>query len=375
MKIITNAPILLEGKNGDKTYSRGTQNEYGEGDADFTDYIFTQKESGYYSIDGELYHFNGEENSFSSVEGFVPISVAGKSVISANSDYFFKAEGNAEQVYLGADGEEYYSVDGENFYNAKGEKIKGAFKKVGKGIGKGGRAIGKGVTKGAKAVGQASKWVGAQFKKFIGKLKPKSKEARALAKLDRKNKKKSQADYKKEKADFEKKLKERNEAEQRNQSAKAQGLPIQPLPPTPPPPSPPSNDAGGDKFIDVLPPVENGQKTLPDGSKVAVPNDQTAKGQDGKTYDKKDLEGAGETKIITNEETGQKELAKILDAKDVTTLTTEEGEQFPFKNSDLGEKGMSRGLKIGLIVGGAVLVLGIVGYLIYRSRNKGNKGK
>jgi flagellar basal body-associated protein FliL len=90
-------------------------------------------------------------------------------------------------------------------------------------------------------------------------------------------------------------------------------------------------------------------------------------------YDKKDLEGSGDTKLMTNEETGEKELVKVLDEKDVTNLTTEDGEQFPFKNSDLGENkgGMSKGLKIGLIVGGAVLVLGIVGYLIYRSRKNG----
>ena len=33
-------------------------------------------------------------------------------------------------------------------------------------------------------------------------------------------------------------------------------------------------------------------------------------------------------------------------------------------------KGMSKGLKIGLIVGGSVLVLAIIGVVIYKSRNK-----
>jgi hypothetical protein len=401
MKIITNAPIILKGKNGDEKFSQGTQNGYGEGDADYSDYIFIQKESGYYSIDGELYHFNGEENTFSSVEGFVPISVAGNSIISENSDDFFNADGDTEQIYLGADGEEYYSADGETFYNAKGEKVKGAFKAVGKGIGKGAKAVGKGIGKGAKAVGKGFKtagaWIGKQFKKFVGKLKPKDKEARALKKLDRqkkrndskadsKSKKEADAKYKKEKADFDKKAKERESLEKKNSEDRAKGLKPQDLPPPPTPPTPPTADsgipdagtpnAGGDKYVDILPPVENGQKTLPDGSKVTVPTEQTAQGQDGKTYDKKDLEGTGETKVIKNEETGQNELAKVIDAKDVTNLTTEDGQQIPFKNSDLDENkgGMSKGLKIGLIVGGAVLVLGIVGYLIYRSSNKG-KGK
>lgn len=33
-------------------------------------------------------------------------------------------------------------------------------------------------------------------------------------------------------------------------------------------------------------------------------------------------------------------------------------------------KGMSKGLKIGLIVGGSVLVLAVIGVVIYKSRNK-----
>lgn len=400
MKIITNAPILLKGKNGDEQYSQGTQNGYAEGDANYSDYIFTQKESGYYSIEGELYHFDGQENTFSSVEGFVPISVAGNSIISENSDDFFNAEGDVEQVYLGADGEEYYSADGETFYNAKGEKIKGAFKKVGKGIKKGANEGGKKVKKGFKDAGS---WIKKQFKKFVGKLKPKSKDARALKKLERGKKrtekkagkkltKETEAIYKKEKAEFDRKVKERDLLEKKNAEEKAKGLNPPPLPPPPTPPTPPTADAGtpdagtpnagAEKYIDVLPPVVNGEKTLPDGSKVAVSNDQTAQGQDGKTYDKKDLEGTGDTQVITNEETGEKELAKIIDAKDVTTLPTEDGEGVPFKSTDVSEggekKGMSKGLKIGLIVGGSLIVLGIVAYLIYRSKNQGKaiaKGK
>lgn len=454
MKIITNAPIILEGKNGDKTYSQGTQNAYGEGDSDFNDFIFTQKDSGYYSIDGELYHFNGEDNSFSSVEGFVPISVVGNSVISVNSDDFFSAEGDTDQVYLGADGQEYYSANGEDFYNAKGQKVLGAFKAVGKGIGKGAVGIGKGIGKGAKAVASAGKWVGGQIKKFVGKLKPKNKEARPLAKwiqskkearkvnkgakdlvnkgkadrdkkqafkdktfkdekakaqaqvvyekqgekaskileqqrIDSENLAKQRAqeieDIKNRKYDRDKEAKElakmqakvnkdNADAEvERKRVEKARDAEIErqiaPLEKT----TQPNPNTSGEKYIDPLPPVVNGQKTLPDGSKVAVNPNETEKGADGKLYDKKDLNGTGDTKIITNEETGQKELVKIIDAKDVTSLTAEDGEQIPFKNSDLGDskEGMSKGLKIGLIVGGAVLVLGIIGYLIYRSRNKG----
>jgi len=459
MKIITNAPIILQGQNGDTTYSKGTQNEYGEGNSEFDDYIFTQKESGYYSIDGELYHFNGEDNSFSSVEGFVPISVVGNSVISVNSDDFYNAEGDTEQVYLGADGEEYYSADGENFYNAKGKKVLGAFKAVGKGIGKGGKAVGKGFVKGAKAVASAGKWVGGKIKKFVGKLKPKNKEARPLAKWiqskkearkvnkgakdlvnkgkadrdkkqafkdktfkDEKAKAQAQVVYEKqgEKAsqilekqridnedlakrraqeiediknrkydrDKEKKELDRLQAKvnkdkadaevERKRVENARDAEIQkqiaPLEKT----TQPSTDTSGEKYIDPLPPVvkkEDGTlvKTLADGSQVAVNPNETEKGADGKLYEKKDLNGTGDTLVITNEQTGLKELVKIIDAKDVTNLTAEDGEVIPFKNSDLGDakSGMSKGLKIGLIVGGAVLVLGIIGYLIYRSRNKG----
>ena len=35
------------------------------------------------------------------------------------------------------------------------------------------------------------------------------------------------------------------------------------------------------------------------------------------------------------------------------------------------KKGMSKNLKIGLIVGGSVIALGLIGFLIYKSKNKG----
>lgn len=36
---------------------------------------------------------------------------------------------------------------------------------------------------------------------------------------------------------------------------------------------------------------------------------------------------------------------------------------------------MSKGMKIGLIVGGVVLVLGIIGFVIYKSSSSKGKGK
>jgi hypothetical protein len=35
------------------------------------------------------------------------------------------------------------------------------------------------------------------------------------------------------------------------------------------------------------------------------------------------------------------------------------------------KKGMNKNLKIGLIVGGSVIALGLIGFLIYKSKNKG----
>jgi hypothetical protein len=263
-------------------------------------------------------------------------------------DYSFEGE----DLYLSAEGEEFlYNAEGDYFYNAKGEKFK-------KGMGK----VGKGFKKVGKGIGSAGKWVGKQFKKFVGKLKPK-KGARKL-RQDKRADKRTQ----KQKAYAEKKAKRDKDIAE----AKAKGQ----LPPPPlPPPTPEERGSGSStsmptKPVDVIPPVINGEKQNPDGSKTAVPpQDQTKVGD--QIVDKKDLVDTQNVTVQTNPETGVKEIVAEVDPSKVETLTTEDGEQIAFKKSDLIEnkpEGMSKGMKIGLIVGGSLIVLGIVSYFIFKGK-------
>lgn len=243
------------------------------------------------------------------------------------------------------DGEDYFSIDGDDeyYYNAKGEKFKKGLKNFGK------------------SVGKAGKFIGKQVKKFIGKLKPK-KGARKLRK-DTRNFNKSE----KVKAHAEKKAKREKEIA----DAKAKGQ----TPPPPIPPLPPSNTDVKDKIVDVIPPVVNGEKINPDGSKTPVPKeDQTKVGN--QIVDKKDLENVKNPVSGINPITGKEEITAEVDPKDVETLKTEDGQEIQFKKSDLIDnkseeisKGMSKGMKIGLIVGGAVLLIGIIVVAVKSSKS------
>ncbi len=258
-------------------------------------------------------------------------------------DYSFDGE-----TFLSAEGEEFlYNAEGDYFYNAKGEKFKKGMGKIGKGFTKVGKAIAKG------------------FKKFVGKFKPK-KGARKLRQDNRAIKKNEKATkYAEKKA---KRDKERAEAKAKGQ--------------TPPPPLPPptKEELGGttgsaNKIVDVIPPVVNGMKQNPDGSTTPVPPaDQTKVGN--VVVDKKDIQGSTDVAVETNPTTGAQEVVAGVDPSNVETLTTEDGEQIQFKKSDLEDnkpEGMSKGMKIGLIVGGSLIVLGVVAFFIFKS--KGSKGK
>jgi hypothetical protein len=288
----------------------------------FGDYHFLD-----YSFDGED-NFDGDQ-MLSYAEGKSLEPIGGNLYMSAEGDVYEFVEGDADDFYGAAGGNTVvtFSADGQDdFYGAdeeksKGGKVKGFFKKIGKGVGKSGKWIGK----------QAKKFV-----KFVGKLKPK-KGARKLRKTKVK---------------------------------------------------------GKDKHVDVIPPVvpittPSGEKQMakqnPDGTQTVVPTSDVVKAPNGQAVDKKDLQGAGETVITTNPETGTKEVAKVVEEKDVTTLQTTEGEAVPFKTEDIVEKteeelknegkpqGMSKQAKTLLIVGGSLIALGIITFVIFKLR--GNKGK
>jgi len=90
---------------------------------------------------------------------------------------FIPFDGNTDlERYVNADtGEElFYSANGDCYYNAKGEKVKGFFKKVGKGIVKGVKAVGR-------AIKKAARWVATKSKNLVkGAKKGKKAKGKAL---------------------------------------------------------------------------------------------------------------------------------------------------------------------------------------------------
>lgn len=254
---------------------------------------------------------------------FKDYSLEGEEEIILTSDGFSNAEG--EDRFLSESGDEFfYNAEGDYFYNARGEKFKGAMKKVGRGIGKGAKAVGKGVVYVAKKVATG-------FKTFVGKLKPKP-GARKLR------------------------------VEKRKDKRATKGKHIDEIPPVITGPNPETGK------------VEN-LKNNPDGTVEVVPQENLKKASNGQTYDKTDLEKSGTTVMQKNETTGVEELIKVLDDNQVETLKTTDGEEISFRKEDLvdketGKTPMSKGLKIGLIVGGSVLALTVIGLIIYAVRKK-----
>jgi hypothetical protein len=287
---------------------------------------------------------------------------------------------NAPEYYLNADGDEYIpfdgkteldafqdetgetfycSADGEDFYNAKGQKLKGIFKKVGKGVVKAGKFIGKVAKKVGRAVVKASKSVAKGVKTAGGKVKAgakklihhKTKEERTQSKAD---KDKKRANRKKEYD--EKKAKRDKEIA----DAKAKGqTPPPPLPPLPPPSLTDGEkepELKGDIFTKELPP--------------ATPNTPPENIVDiaGKKYDATDVP-KGKEIVETINENGQKIAGVEFKPEEVVAVTGTDGNIEYHTQEAVG--GMSKGVKVALIVGGSLLVLGIVAFVIYKSRNKG----
>lgn len=151
------------------------------------------------------------------------------------------------------------------------------------------------------------------------------------------------------------------------------------------------------KFKDKLPKLRKTKgtdgkdkftKENPDGTTTDVPKDQvtivppsTAGGQES-YFDKKDLNTPNEV-VKTVLPNGELELAKIYSPEQTEQVPSEQGgEPVTYKKEDVVDSGdastspstgMSKGMKIGLIVGGSVLVLGIVAFVIYKSKQ--GKGK
>jgi hypothetical protein len=290
------------------------------------------------------------------------------------TDYYLNADG---EEYLPFDGqtellgfrdelgEEYFcGVDGEEFYNAKGEKLKGFFKKVGGGVVKVGKFIGKVAKKVGRAIAQASKKVAQGVKKGVGKVKAGAKKLIHHKKKDGGKGKGAKGGREQRRANREK---EHNEKKtKRNKEiadAKAKGQ-------TPPPPIPPlpketaedkvkadakamaDENKDTDLFTKVLPPAK---ASTPPENIVDIA---------GKKYDATDVP-KGKEIVETIDESGNKIAGVEFKANEVVGVTGADGNIEYHTPDAVG--GMSKGLKIALIVGGAVALL-VGAYFIFKPK-------
>lgn len=234
-----------------------------------------------------------------------------------------------DEIYYTCDNKSYHKFDGADlyigfdgeYYNAKGEKVKGFFKNVGKGFVAVAKGVGKGVAFVGKNIAKGTKFVVANIKKVVGK------DARKGRKERRKNPKTGKAE------DVIK-------------------FPIKPL----------SKDANG-----------NWVSTGDSGEKTIIPATATIT-KNGETYKTTDIDTTNGGEIV--QEGGN--ITKVLKEEEVVTLTDPSGKQEYYQPSDVipstelkqveEEKGMSKTMKFSLIVGGSVLFIGVVAFLIYNSR-------
>lgn len=116
----------------------------------------------------------------------------------------------------------------------------------------------------------------------------------------------------------------------------------------------------------------NFTKTLEDGTNVSVPANQTqtivAPNGTSTTFDKKDIDTPKELIKTINPTTNQVELIKEYTPEETEVAFDNAGNEQVYKKADVG--GMSKGLKIGLIVGASILGLALIGLIIYKSKKK-----
>jgi hypothetical protein len=333
----------------------------------------------------QFYNAGGNEEAYnvpdSGLKVFTTYPVTVNNDKISPDDYFLNADGEQYLPFDGQSellgfrdelGEEYFcGVDGEEFYNAKGEKLKGFFKKVGGGVVKVGKFIGKIAKKVGRAVVKASKTVAKGVKKVGGKVKAgakklihhKTKEEKAQSKSDRD---KRRADRVKEHND--KKAKRDKEIA----DAKAKGQ----TPPPPLPPLPPQTPQEKEEELKFTQKEKQEEKKTPDANAsdvftltLPLANANTPKDKivviNGIEYD---ASGIPDTKQIveTIDESGNPVAGVEFNPSEVVATTGEDGNVQYYTNQDAG--GMSKGLKITLIVAGSLLVLGVVGYFIYKSK-------
>ena len=137
------------------------------------------------------------------------------------------------------------------------------------------------------------------------------------------------------------------------------------------------NKNGKEVYQDKLPILTidaNGNyiKTNPDGSTTIIPKEQIKvivnPNGTNTVYDSKDINNAQNViqKFDTN--TNQTQLIEEYTQEQTEVALDEKGNEQVYKKADVG--GMSKGLKIGLIVGGSILGLALIGLIIYKLKKK-----
>lgn len=245
--------------------------------------------------------------------------------LNADGEQYLPFDGNTElETFLDETGERFYlSADGEEFYNAKGQKIGGVFKKIGKGVGKVGKFIGKVAKKVGRGLAKASKTVASGVKKAGGKVKAGAKKLVHHKKKTATSTPPSGASSKTAKG--------RDDKQNR----------------------PPSGDStGADVFTKPLPPATS---ATPPSNIVDIA---------GKKFDASELP-SGKEVVQTTDENGNAIAGVEYQPSEVVAVTGADG-NVEYHTPDA--VGMNKNLKIALIVGGSLLVLGIIGFVIYKSR-------
>lgn len=134
---------------------------------------------------------------------------------------------------------------------------------------------------------------------------------------------------------------------------------------------------GKDIYQDKIPPLTkdatgNFIKTNPDGSTIVIPKEETKTitNPNGTTttYDNKDIISTDKVIQQINPNTKQNELIGEYTEEQTEVALDDKGNEQVYKKADVS--GMSKGLKIGLIVGGSVLGLALIGLIIYKLKKK-----
>lgn len=239
--------------------------------------------------------------------------------LNADGEQYLPFDGNTElETFLDETGERFYlSANGEEFYNAKGKKVKGVFKKIGKGVGKVGKFIGKVAKKVGRGLAKASKTVATGVKKAGGKVKAGAKKLVHHKKKDKAGKTPN--------------AKGRDDKQSR---------------------LPSEDSTGADVFTKPLPPATS---ATPPSNIVDIA---------GKKFDASELP-SGKEVVQTTDENGNAIAGVEYQPSEVVAVTGADG-NVEYHTPDA--VGMNKNLKIALIVGGSLLVLGIIGFVIYKSR-------